>query len=240
MEIPTLLVKIYFGESKLWDPSPSLPRSPISASEIYQNLGIIAAHIQQHDKNGNAGKFSTTHSQTMFENTQYEDMPKAPYKAFQNRIWKATNDLFISISNCNFEDVSKSSYQLIGLGPGLTPAGDDVLSGVMAAGVFCSLAFKALYFDMQKINTQIISGASGRTTTFSQILLSDASMGEVVRPLGQLLQEILCGNDKALLVSLTRQVMALGESSGRDMLSGIIMGMKALLRLRDKITLTKQ
>jgi len=219
LEIPLIALEISFGESELWDPSPSLPGPPIPDAEIHQNLEIVSMVVQQDYKRADTEK----------------NAHKTFYEAFQNRICRAANNLSISISNCNFEDISKNASQLVGLGSGLTPSGDDILSGVMTAGVFCSMAYKVLYFDVQKINNRICSGAFGRTTIFSQILLGDSSMGEVVRPVGQLLQGLLCSKDKSSLIPLTREVMNLGGASGKDMLEGILLGIDAFLRLRDNL-----
>lgn len=219
LEIPSIAVKILFGGSMIWDPSPFLSRPPIYDAEIRLNLEIIAMVIQQDDKKEDAKEH--TH--------------KTSYKEFQNRIYKTANNLFVSISNRNFKNVSESAFQLAGVGPGLTPSGDDVLSGVMAAGVFCGLAHKVLYPDIQKINKRICSIAFGKTTSFSQILLADSSIGEVVRPVGQLLQALLCCTDKVFLVFLTRKVMTLGGYSGKDIVKGILLGTDAFLKMKDKL-----
>jgi len=222
VEIPSLALVISFRESEVWDPSPLLPGPPVLEVEIHRNLKEIAKVIEQKCNNEN-------------RSLRFGHTSKSSLKAFGDNIKKGAADLYTAILNSNLDHVLKSSCQLIGLGPGLTPSGDDLVAGVMATGVFCALAYEDLCFDVQKINTQIMVWGSGRTTIFSQILLSDASRGEVVRPLGELLQMVLCGNDKNLLGSLVCQVMALGASSGKDMLDGVLLGMEAFLRLKNDI-----
>jgi hypothetical protein len=235
LEIPEIALKISFTDSIIWDPKPSLSGSPVTDAEIFNKLEILAMAIQKDDEKSNDRNRPIGNIQSISKKKQSQEMPKVVFIELQNRILKAANDLYISISNRNFEGISQSSYQLVGLGPGLTPSGDDVLSGVMAAGVYCSLAYKALDLDIKKINKQICTNALGRTTIFSQMLLLDSSIGEVVHPLGVLIKKILCFDGKKSFAPLTNQIMTLGESSGKDMLVGTILGMKAFLRLRYKI-----
>jgi hypothetical protein len=173
--------------------------------------------------------------QQILEKIPHKAICEASHRAFLTTACGATRDLLLSLSDLDHQGVSEASYRLIGLGPGLTPSGDDILAGVMAAGFYFGLAYRSLRSEVKRINSSIISNAPGRTTTYSQILLSDANRGEVARPLGRLLQGILCGVEVALLTSLTRQVMALGESSGKETLVGVVTGLEAFLRLEERM-----
>jgi len=231
LEIPALAVKITYGPSKLWDPTPSLPGPPITSSKIRRNLEMVSAIIARFAGPANSTKILMTEPQQLLEKIPYRAISGASRDTFIRTTCEASHDLLVSIRSLDFQGVSKASSRLIGLGPGLTPSGDDVLAGFMAAGIFFSLAHEGLRPAVQRINSWIISKVPGRTTTHSQILLNDASRGEIVRPLGQLLQGILCGDEVLSLISLTRQVMALGESSGKDTLVGVLIGLEAFMRL---------
>lgn len=222
VKVPSIALVISFEASESWDSIPLLPGPPAPEREIWRNLQVIAKAIKQRGNNGTRSLHTCRASIPVLE-------------AFEDRIQKGADALCIAIINRDPVNISKSSHQLLGLGSGLTPSGDDVIAGLMAAGVFCALAYEDLDFEVRKINCQLMLGACGRTTTFSQVLLADASGGEVVRPLGELLQLVLCGNDEKSLIPLVDQVMALGASSGKDMLCGVLLGMEAFLRLKDKI-----
>ena len=231
LEIPALAVKITYGPSKLWDPTPSLPGPPITSSKIRRNLEMVSAIIARFAGPANSTKILMTEPQQLLEKIPYRAISGASRDTFIRTTCEASHDLLVSIRSLDFQGVSKASSRLIGLGPGLTPSGDDVLAGFMAAGIFFCLAHEGLRPAVHRINSWIISKVPGRTTTHSQILLNDASRGEIVRPLGQLLQGILCGDEVLSLISLTRQVMALGESSGKDTLVGVLIGLEAFMRL---------
>lgn len=219
IEIPDRGSSIAFDQSKSWDPTPWLPDPPNPEDEIYRNLEIVASGSRRDPLKG---------------------IPEEANKAarvfqdkFRKRLLQAKNDLTLSIAGGNLSESLRISSQLIGLGQGLTPSGDDVLSGVMASGVYCSLAYRSLSYFVTEFNDRLVSAALNRTTIFSRVFLIDSSRGEVVRPLGKLLQEILCRKDHGLLLSLTRQVMAIGATSGGDMLEGVLAGLKCFIKLKD-------
>ena len=233
IRIPTLAVRISFRRSRLWDPSPSLPALPAPSINIRGNLEIVLRVVMQSSENGDSMKNQVLEPLGIFGKIPYGSISRSSRHAFIRMISEGANDLNAAISSLDFQGVSGASRRIMGLGPGLTPSGDDFLAGVMAAGVFMSLAYEELHSTLEKINFSIFHSNLAGTTTYGQILLNDAKRGEVVRPLGQLLQGILCGDEVAFLVSLTHEVMALGESSGKDSLVGIIFGMELFLRLRE-------
>jgi Protein of unknown function (DUF2877) len=128
------------------------------------------------------------------------------------------------------EAVSKLAFGLLGLGPGLTPAGDDVLCGALAGlrvlgrrsgcyGEWCDNAIGA-------ITDGIVAAASRRTTSFSATLLRAATRGVVAEPLLQVLQTVGSGAS----VRGIDDVLMLGHSSGSDMLTGALMAGATLVR----------
>lgn len=116
---------------------------------------------------------------------------------------------------------SRCAAALAGLGPGLTPSGDDVLVG-------CLLAFAVLPADgADTLRRAIVSAAGGRTTRISAAYLDAAARGEASEAWHQLLAA-LAVNDAGRIASATRGVMTFGETSGSDMLAGFVLATEAL------------
>ena len=91
---------------------------------------------------------------------------------------------------------------LVGAGPGLTPAGDDVLAGYVAGLVF---------FRRQGARARRIADvAARRTTALSASLLRHASRGELPEPAHAFLEE---GDSGPLC--------AFGHTSGRSLMYGL-------------------
>ncbi|MBI2247959.1 MAG: DUF2877 domain-containing protein [Armatimonadetes bacterium] len=117
--------------------------------------------------------------------------------------------------------VAAAAQQLAGLGAGLTPSGDDVLVGTL-------ISLSVLPDDGQhEIRDAIVSAASGRTTRISEAYLAAASRGEAGEAWHTLLHSLKKSND-AEIQSATRRVMAFGETSGADMLTGFVLTARAL------------
>jgi hypothetical protein len=103
--------------------------------------------------------------------------------------------------------------RLVGLGPGLTPAGDDL---VAAALVTARATGDPRYPGWREATAQAL--AARRTTAVSRGLLHHALDGYATPELADLL-EALCG--AADLAGPLRRLVALGHSSGPALLAGV-------------------
>lgn len=234
LEILDRGLNVEFGATESWNPLPSLPGRPLKIGEIRINLDLLQEVLCADMRHGGKESLFAERLYHLFEAIEYKALSKDSRKLFRDRISKASEELLFHIGNGQFVNVLRDIDKLVGMGPGLTPSGDDVLTGVMGAGAFYSLAFPAMSFEIRSLNSQIAERAFKRTTVFGQIMLSDASRGEVVQSLGVLLQTLLCRKEDGSLPKKAREVMALGESSGKDMLSGVILGVSAYISLGQK------
>ena len=108
--------------------------------------------------------------------------------------------------------------QLIGLGYGLTPSGDDFLAGVVMG-----------FHKMQKHREAMLLArhfyrkAEGKTTTISLAFYRALADGRVAE-LHLRFLEMIGGEDKTERENLFNQVTDFGGTSGWDTLAGIIFG----------------
>jgi len=235
LEISDRGLNVEFGGAKSWSPLPSLPGRPLRISEIRLNLDVLERTLCASMRHDGEERPFEERLRDVFEALEYKALSENSRKIFRNRMSTASEELFFHIANGEFLNALKGVDKLIGLGPGLTPSGDDLLTGVMGSGVFYSLAFPAISREVECLNSEIAARAFKRTTVFGQMMLSDASRGEVVQSLGGLLQTLLCGKEAGSLFRKARRVMAIGESSGKDILAGVILGMDAFISLGQKI-----
>jgi hypothetical protein len=120
----------------------------------------------------------------------------------------------------------QAAEELAGLGPGLTPSGDDVLAGVLTALALLAPSRAAI------IGEQIIEAAHRRTTRISEAYLDAAAAGEAGEAwhrLAAVLNATLDPAGSPALAAAVRQIMSFGETSGSDMLAGFALAMTALL-----------
>jgi hypothetical protein len=115
----------------------------------------------------------------------------------------------------------KAARRLIGLGPGLTPAGDDITLGAIAAANH--LLLDSALADVLSL---VVIERGGKTTDLSLQMLSDAVNGEyhefVDRLVSALATDDIEGVDEGL-----RRLSGVGASSGCDMVAGVAAVMRA-------------
>jgi hypothetical protein len=116
--------------------------------------------------------------------------------------------------------IQQSARQLAGLGPGLTPAGDDFLVGVLY-----SLFSNAYSMGSGQSNYSVITAAAvPRTTTLSANLLEAAGRGEASEAWHELMAVQTSQVYEAYHTTLSR-ILRTGHSSGSDALLGFLMAL---------------
>lgn len=114
---------------------------------------------------------------------------------------------------------------LLGLGPGLTPSGDDVLLGL----------FVVLHLPGSPCEgwlgggAPVLAGAAGATHAISLAALHRAAEGRVRESVVVLLRELLHGGGGAALAAALDHVLAIGSSSGADIATGLACGLQLQL-----------
>lgn len=120
--------------------------------------------------------------------------------------------------------------RFIGVGPGLTPSGDDFLAGVMLGLVrggcyFTGVAPKTKAF--LKGLPAMISSIWNKTNAISQTMLWYAVRGEGAAYLTEAVDSLYMGVPQALMAA--QRLFRVGASSGRYLLAGILLGCEICL-----------
>ncbi len=124
--------------------------------------------------------------------------------------------------------VERAARGLAGLGPGLTPSGDDYLAGFAAAW---ALASESLGRDGHRTAAVLDSlriGAAPGASELGRAWIAHAVRGEVAEPLGRFLTTLL-GSESAGLGATVRGVLGLGATSGADWMAGALAATDAAL-----------
>ena len=112
-----------------------------------------------------------------------------------------------------------------GLGFGLTPSGDDFIGGVLLA-LHCGQ--KIFNRDFRRILKSVYRLASGGNP-FSNTMLTYASQGRAIGKIKDLLAALIYGGEKNVC-KCTKQLRAIGHSSGIDFGIGLLLMFKKLKR----------
>lgn len=127
---------------------------------------------------------------------------------------------------CEADDAAAAiapASQLLGLGPGLTPAGDDLVGGVLFARAVLGRAGAADAEAWTASGAAIVAAAGARTHPVSAALLADLASGRGHAPLLDLVAALADGRRDAALHA-ARRLTTIGHTSGWDILAGLAAG----------------
>ena len=114
-------------------------------------------------------------------------------------------------------DLEGAAAVLAGLGPGLTPSGDDVLGGVL-------FARRALAGPEEEV--RLAAAAAGvRTNAIARAFLRWAARGQALSPVHDLMEAAVRGDPDAAGTA-ARALAKVGESSGADFALGLCWGIE--------------
>jgi Protein of unknown function (DUF2877) len=114
--------------------------------------------------------------------------------------------------------------RLIGLGPGLTPSGDDLLIGFLATHRVWYSALWQMIAD-SRLNASL-RAAARRTHILSSALLLSALHGTFAEIIYELFEALLFYPEKAQ--DKADELLRVGHTSGADLLTGVILGLMTL------------
>lgn len=204
--------------AKLWEPKRNLqaslqPLKTIMANiEIMRNLALSSDYL-----NGLGELIPFTYIEGL-KDTKNEKLGPISHLALPH-----ISSMLKAIKSGRSHDILRITTHLVGLGPGLTPAADDMFLGLMISMLYFSENFNETSIDVKKINKDIVSIISGKTTIISEEFLREASDGKVNEAVASLMENLLTSRQRELEDSV-RKVLDLGGTSGTDIVFGVILG----------------
>ncbi|MGE7908561.1 DUF2877 domain-containing protein [Lysinibacillus xylanilyticus] len=189
-----------------------LPPFPSDVTTLEKNVNYVKAFIEVHGKSGGIKRrfppindFDAETSQMLEERTHF----------LQREI--------MNNSTSNFQ---KYALDLVGLGPGLTPSGDDFLVGLFT--VF-NLE-NGPCFSYKPLCEKLVEIARPLTNDISYTTLKKAAYGNVRESINSLVHALLHGSMEDSIESL-KSVLSIGSSSGTDIALGLLSGLEANIKL---------
>lgn len=191
---------IDLGTARVWN-SVVAPLPQAARNRLREDLGVIRTLLR-------------------------DEAPAESVARIEQRSPRASDGLAALAAGLRHQDarqVALGAERLAGLGPGLTPSGDDALAGAL-------VALAILRPPNQSALAEPILQTTAGTTRISRAYIEAAARGEANDAWHQLLASL--GTDDPLRLAATvRRVMAFGETSGADMLAGFVLAVEALLQL---------
>ncbi|MEI4270845.1 DUF2877 domain-containing protein [Klenkia sp. LSe6-5] len=170
-----------------WDPRPRLPGTrPALLPEGVRTLRTVLYGDGPHSS---------------FTLPGFPGGPSGPLAALRGAVRRADLDAAL-----------RTATRLVGLGPGLTPAGDDVLAGCVAGLVLLG------HPAAERFGAGVHALAAGRTTELSRALLKHAAAGRVSGEFAAVVRALVGQGD---LDAALATLLATGSTSGRAMTLGL-------------------
>ena len=117
----------------------------------------------------------------------------------------------------------RSVAGLVGLGPGLTPTGDDVLVALVAMSRRLAAGGLLLSSAADSLASAVATCPAGRTTAIAEHLLHESAEDRFPEPLAAFVGALGDpGVDQAMLAALLDRLAATGAHSGADWIAGVI------------------
>ena len=140
------------------------------------------------------------------------------------RSFQAINDLKHATQNRHVAIALDAASSLVGLGPGLTPAGDDFLAGYIT-GLW---ATTPIHDSLSCFMEPFLKGLAphfARTTDISAAFLSDAVNQSPSQTTADLIRAIAEGQSAAMVERAAKAALNVGSTSGADSIAGLLLGL---------------
>lgn len=219
LAIPACNFSFCLSVTPLWEPRPNVTTYQWNRKAVAQHTRLISEFLAKKQLQvGLASLVGTLFLQEHLQETPLSQMATPKLRLLAQASWLQ-----------NIAGIEEAVRGLAGLGPGLTPSGDDVLGGFAAVMALLSPILSADTLSRKHIASTIAKTAKPRTTKLSAVLLDYASRGEVSEQFGTLLHTLtLPIEESKTVLKAADRALAFGATSGSDTLLGMLLGLRAL------------
>jgi hypothetical protein len=206
IKMPEACISIKLTGVKVWDSSPLFLRSKISEEILNKNIEKIRVLTLKYGQIEGIASILDG------------DKVANHYKDF---IINSVKRLAKGISDFDYKEITEASKRLIGLGPGLTPAADDFLLGILASLYYMGYYFGNHLENLKKIAGFMIYDLPGRTTFISEIMLRNGTKARFSEPIRDLMLAVIHNTS---VQDECVNLLSIGGTSGSDCAAGIVFG----------------
>jgi hypothetical protein len=134
-----------------------------------------------------------------------------------------------AIAQMRPDQMLAAARRIIGLGPGLTPSGDDFLVGCLRGLWLIAPGRTWEYELLRHLRIALLPSLDDRTTRVGAEFIRGALSGEFAEVLDQAAMALVSSVHTPTVVSAIGQLLAQGETSGTDTTHGLLRCLNALL-----------
>ena len=219
LRIPARDFSLHLPQTPPWEPRPDITAYRWSRETVTRHVRLLAHYLaDQPQQGGLAPLIRPLLLGQPAPETPLSRMALPALRMLARASWRQDS-----------AGVAEATGRLAGLGPGLTPSGDDALAGFAAVMVLLSPQLSAGTISRDVIAATIARVARPRTTALSAVLLAHASRGEIAEHMGKLLLKLaLPAEASTAVLHAAERVLSFGAYSGSDTLLGTLLALRAL------------
>ena len=219
INIPYIDFSLWLPKKAAWEPRPDIAAHRLCRATVAQHTRLLAQHLADAPQQDGLAPLV----RPLFLSQPARETPLA------KRALPVLRLLVCASRQQDVAGVEKAARGLAGLGPGLTPSGDDTLGGFVGVLALLSAQLGIDGAPRNHLAAIIASAAGPRTTRLSAVLLAHAAHGEVAEHVGELLIALALPLEESETVLLAAdRVLAYGAYSGADTLLGLLLGLQAI------------
>ncbi|HKV02315.1 MAG TPA: DUF2877 domain-containing protein, partial [Ktedonobacteraceae bacterium] len=207
LSIPTRDFSLHLPQTPPWEPRPDITAYRWSRETVTRHIRLLAHYLADQPQQGGLAPLIRP---------LLLGQP-APETPLSRMALPALRMLALASWRQDSAGVAEATGRLAGLGPGLTPSGDDALAGFAAVMVLLSPQLSAGIISRDVIAATIAKVARPRTTALSAVLLAHAAQGEIAEHMGKLLLTLaLPAEASTAVLHAAERVLSFGAYSGSD------------------------
>lgn len=207
-------LEIYLKEVEIWEPNSS-KTNPINTDFFKENKKIFDSYFIKNSTTAGCSYFYITEIDNFARNKKVTLISKT----LKIRLAKLKKAII------NNQEIKNELKNIIGPGLGLTPSGDDFLTGLLA--VF--YLFPEAEEQFVKLNSTI-NKIDINTTDISKKMLQFSLTGAIRENILDLIKALT--SEKKIEEKTIEKVFAIGSTSGRDIAVGIMTAFEIIIKLR--------
>jgi hypothetical protein len=217
---------IEFAGSSIW----KTPQTPVEDAVSYSILSCLLLdtylHFIEWPKPACLANLIPSISQLLSKQSNYSYVERSPDGL--EPYWSSIKGIIQGCFAFDFDLLVENAARLVGLGPGLTPSGDDFLGGFLfALQLLC-----CTYSNLSKFHdwnfSDFILENKPRTNMISYQLLKDHAAGYAMEPLHSFANSLLLGQPIEKSLQFASKLVTVGHSTGWDLITGFLVGMSVI------------
>ena len=213
------LLVVSLDGAQLWRPEVNWKCLTAQRRRLKDNLALLCGWLSQNDFA--KGLLSLVLDEEK-EPVAREDGTRSPHNLiFLTTARTDIQGLLQALQDGDRSGIRESAALLAGLGPGLTPAGDDYLVGLMAGLRVWPGLLENSVLSPDEVCQIILEATEGRTTLLSNAFLHSAREGLFGENWHELLAELARG-EAIGIQRAARRILSSGATSGADALAGFL------------------